>query len=80
MGNNFNKKEKNEIKENKIEENIEKERYKYNILFIGESGTGTKTSLIKRIIEGRFIDITNKQKENTKMLHLKFIIKKLYYI
>ena len=63
MGNNYNKKGKIEIKENKIKENIGKERYKYNILFIGESDIGTKTSLIKRIIEGRFIDIKNKEKE-----------------
>ena len=30
--------------------------YEYNILFVGETGIGTKTSLIKRIKEGKFID------------------------
>jgi len=35
----------------------DKHRYKFNILFIGESGIGTKTSLIKRIIEGKFRQI-----------------------
>ena len=35
----------------------------YVILFIGETGVGTKTSLIQRIKEGRFIDIIEKHKE-----------------
>ena len=77
MGNNFNQKEKNEFKENKIKENIEKEIYKYNILFIGESGTGTKTSLIKRIIEGRFIDIKNNQKEKSENIVFETYNKKI---
>ena len=37
--------------------------YKYNILFIGEPGTGTKTSLIKRIKEGIFIENIKEYKE-----------------
>ena len=77
MGNNFNQKEKNEFKENKIKENIEKEIYKYNILFIGESGTGTKTSLIKRIIEGRFINIKNNQKEKSENIVFETYNKKI---
>ena len=36
---------------------------KYNILFVGENGIGTKTSLIKRIIKGKFIQIKEKDKE-----------------
>ena len=44
------------IKSEKINNNQTKEKYKYNILFVGEPGIGTKTSLIKRIKEGKFID------------------------
>ena len=44
------------IKSEKINNNQTKEIYKYNILFVGEPGIGTKTSLIKRIKEGKFID------------------------
>ena len=49
-----------EIEENKdIEklDNKDKNKYKYNILFIGSSKIGTKTSLIKRIKDGKFIEI-----------------------
>ena len=63
MENNQIKKEIKENNEIKINENIIKEQYKYNILFIGESDIGTKTSLIKRIIEGKFIDINYKERE-----------------
>ena len=77
MGNNYNEKEKNKIKENKINENIDKERFKYNILFIGESNTGTKTSLIKRIIEHKFIDIKNKQEEKCENFVLETYNKKI---
>ena len=52
----LNKKDKN------LEMEIEKKKkpiYKYNILFVGESGIGTKTSLIKRIKEGKFIEVNN---------------------
>ena len=55
----LNKKDKN------LEMEIEKKKkpiYKYNILFVGESGIGTKTSLIKRIKEGKFIEV-NEHKE-----------------
>ena len=48
------KKTKNEKKDGK---------YKYNILFIGETGIGTKTSLIKRIIEGKFIENIEEDEE-----------------
>ena len=41
------------------EEKPKKVIYKYNILFVGESGIGTKTSLIKRIKEGKFIEVNN---------------------
>ena len=44
------------IKSEKINNNQTKEIYKYNILFVGEPGIGTKTSLIKRIKEGKFIN------------------------
>ena len=56
---------------NEIRGNIEKKEkipYKYNILFIGDSRVGTKTSLIKRIIEGKFIEITDEYKENCETL------------
>ena len=36
--------------------NAKKEIYEYNILFVGEADVGTKTSLIKRIKTGKFID------------------------
>ena len=38
-------------------DNKDKNKYKYNILFIGSSKIGTKTSLIKRIKDGKFIEI-----------------------
>ncbi len=63
MGNNHNKKEIKKNNEIKTNENIIKEQYKYNILLIGESDIGTKTSLIRRIIEGKFIDINYKERE-----------------
>ena len=62
MGNKQNEKKKNKEKE-ETKEIIEKEKYKYNIVFVGESGIGTKTSLIKTIIEDQFID-------NRKVQHL----------
>ena len=40
-----------------------KNKYKYNILFVGENGIGTKTSLIKRINKKIFIQIKEKDKE-----------------
>ena len=70
MGNNINqkvKKDDTKIKKEKIEYK-EKNRYKYNILFIGESRIGTKTSLIKRIIEGKFIEIKEDYKEKCENL------------
>ena len=70
MGNNINqkvKKDDTKIKKEKIEYK-EKNRYKYNILFIGESGIGTKTSLIKRIIEGKFNEIKEDYKEKCENL------------
>ena len=69
----INKKEKNII-ENNIKKEIReyriKDKYKYNILFIGESNTGTKTSLIRRITEDKFIDKSEVHKK---------IINKLIY-
>ena len=68
MGNKQNQNENNNI-ENKFVEDLDKKHeteeiekpkkaiYKYNILFVGESKIGTKTSLIKRIIEGKFIQV-----------------------
>ena len=62
MGNKQNKKRNNKEK-GETKEIIEKEKYKYNILFVGESGIGTKTSLIKTIMKDQFID-------NRKVQHL----------
>ena len=54
-GSDQNKEKKNlAIKPENINET--KSIYEYNILFVGETGIGTKTSLIKRIKEGKFID------------------------
>jgi Ras-related protein Rab-1A len=53
----------NELKKDKNSENKDKDRYKFNILFIGESGIGAKTSLIKRLIEGKFIELKDQEKE-----------------
>ena len=63
MGNkHINKIKKDKIKKDEKKEKIEKIEiiqkviYKYNILFVGEANVGTKTSLIKRIKTGKFID------------------------
>ena len=54
-------------KENKLKNLIkDKAKYKFNILFIGESEVGTKTSLINRIKEGKFIPYC------TQMVFLKY--------
>ena len=37
---------------------------KFYILFVGSSGIGTKTSLIKRIKENKFVNITEDNKSN----------------
>ena len=50
------------IKQEKINET--KSIYEYNILFVGETGIGTKTSLIKRIKEDKFIDNIEENKVN----------------
>ena len=42
--------------------------YKYNILFIGEPGTGAKTSLIKRLKGGRYIENIKEYKENNEII------------
>ena len=52
----------NKLHNNRID-NQNKYIFNYYILFFGSSGTGTKTSLIKRIKEGKFIDITGENKE-----------------
>jgi len=52
--------------------NKTKEIYKYNILFVGEAGIGTKTSLIKRVKEGKFIESSEENKEiNHKIIYEK---------
>ena len=57
MGNKKNRKNKNKNKAN------EKKTYKFNILFIGETGIGTKTSLIKKIMGEELIDNNETKKE-----------------
>ena len=42
--------------------------HKYNILFIGEPGTGTKTSLIKRLKGGEYFEIMNEYKEKNEAI------------
>ena len=45
---------------------------KYNIVFVGETGVGTKTSLIHRIKEGKYFDINEEHKEtNEKIIYEK---------
>ena len=80
MGNkqtkNKNKKDKNNKDKSIIKETneiIKKDIYKYNIVFVGESGIGTKTSLIKTIMEDKFIDNRDVQqlsyeKDNKKII------------
>ena len=62
----------NELKKDKNSENKDKDRYKFNILFIGESGIGAKTSLIKRLIEGKFIELKEQEKRYEKCENLFF--------
>ena len=76
MGNNQNnnKNNQNEIKnkDNNKKNEVNKCIFKYNILFVGETGVGTKTSFIQRIKEGKFIDITENSKEkNEKIIYEK---------
>ena len=55
--------------------------FKYNILFVGETGVGTKTSLIQRIKEGKFIDNMEKHKEKSeKIIYEKYGNKILLYL
>ena len=58
MGNNQNKIKK--LKQNNVNKDKKyiNDQSKYYILFVGSSGIGTKTSLIKRIKEDKFIDVT----------------------
>ena len=58
--------EKNE--DLKYLENKDKDIYKFNLLFIGESEVGTKTSLINRIKKGKFIQIEKQEKEKCEYL------------
>ena len=46
-----------------IKENKTKILFKYNILFVGETKIGTKTSLIKRLKEDKFIENIENKKE-----------------
>ena len=58
-----------------------KKIYKYNIVFVGERGIGTKTSLIQRIKEGKYIDITDKNKEkHEKIIYTKDNKKFILYL
>ena len=60
FNNNINIESMNNFKKDEDLENFDnkdKDKYKFNILFIGESGIGTKTSLIKRIKKGIFIQL-----------------------
>ena len=50
-------------------ENKDKAKYKFNILFIGESEVGTKTSLINRIKEGKFIQLEKHKEEKCDYLY-----------
>ena len=55
--------------------------YEYNILFVGETGIGTKTSLIKRIKEGKFIESTGDNKEiNQKLIYEKDNKEIIFYL
>ena len=58
MGNNQNKIKK--LKQNSVNKDKKyiNDQSKYYILFVGSSGIGTKTSLIKRIKEDKFVDVT----------------------
>ena len=51
------------IKEKKITIQKEKNIYKYNIVFVGETRIGTKTSLIQRIKQGKYFKVTGEHKE-----------------
>ena len=58
-----------------------KKIYKYNIVFVRERGIGTKTSLIQRIKEGKYIDITDKNKEkHEKIIYTKDNKKFILYL
>ena len=88
MGNkHINKIKKDKIKKVEKKEKIEKIEiiqkviYKYNILFVGEAGIGTKTSLIKRIKEGKFIESTGDNKEiNQKLIYEKDNKEIIFYL
>ena len=88
MGNkHINKIKKDKIKKDEKKEKIEKIEiiqkviYKYNILFVGEAGIGTKTSLIKRIKEGKFIESTGDNKEiNQKLIYEKDNKEIIFYL
>ena len=88
MGNkHINKIKKDKIKKDEKKEKIVKSKtiqkamYKYNILFVGEAGIGTKTSLIKRIKEGKFIESTGDNKEiNQKLIYEKDNKEIIFYL
>ena len=72
---------KNETIQPKEIDNTYKEIYEYDILFIGETGIGTKTSLIKRIKEGKFIESTGDNKEiNQKLIYEKDNKEIIFYL
>ena len=88
MGNkHINKIKKDKIKKDEKKEKIVKNEtiqkaiYKYNILFVGEAGIGTKTSLIKRIKVGKFIESTGDNKEiNQKLIYEKDNKEIIFYL
>jgi len=72
---------KNETIQPKEIDNTYKEIYEYDILFIGETGIGTKTSLIKRIKEGKFTDnIGNDKVKREKISYIKENKKIILYL
>ena len=63
-----------------IKENKTKILFKYNILFVGETKIGTKTSLIKRLKEDKFIENIEDKKEIREQIFYEKIITKFYCI
>ena len=58
-----NKTNDNTNKNNKKNYNTKKYVYKYYIFFVGSKGIGTKTSLIKRIKESKYVNTTDENTE-----------------
>ena len=61
--------------------NTDKYICKYNIVILGENGVGTKASLIQRIKEGKFIDLSGEHKEkNEKIIYEKVNKTTIFYL